>query len=49
MTAKRWIDDDAGYEEWRSTHPDGYVANTRNTDSRKYFIIHHVKHNFCTF
>jgi len=45
MSAKCWIDDDAGYEWWCSDHPAGFCANTENPARAKFFLIHRASHN----
>ena len=32
--------DDAGYEQWLATHPDGYVLNTTRLPSKSYLKGH---------
>lgn len=40
MAVQQWVSDDAGYEDWVATHPDGFQANTGNPPSGWYFRIH---------
>jgi hypothetical protein len=42
--AVHWVNDDAGYEEWVSAHPDGFIGNVHNPPSGKYFMIHRASH-----
>jgi hypothetical protein len=44
MPAIHWIDDDTGYEEWVSAHPEGFVANVHNPPRPNYFKIHRATH-----
>ncbi len=43
MATIHWIDDDAGYEEWLSAHPDGFMANVFKHGG-KYFLMHRATH-----
>jgi len=44
MAVIHWTNDDAGYEQWVATHEAGFVANTNNPPTAKYFRIHRAAH-----
>lgn len=37
-----FLDDDAGYLHWLSTHPDGFVLNTYRNPTPGYLMLHHA-------
>ncbi len=45
MSIVHWIDDDPGYEQWLSEHPDGFMANLNRQPQAWYFRIHRASHN----
>ena len=42
--AVHWANDDTGYEEWVSAHPNGFIGNVHKPPSGKYFKIHRASH-----
>ncbi len=37
-----FLDDDAGYLNWLTTHPDGFVLNTYRNLTPAYLMLHHA-------
>jgi hypothetical protein len=40
---KQFKDDDAGYQEWLASHPDGYVLNTTRHPTADYLMLHRAR------
>lgn len=40
MAAQVWNHDDAGYEQWLASHPQGFMANTGRPVGGHYYKIH---------
>jgi hypothetical protein len=37
---RHFVDDDAGYQQWLSNEPDGFVINTYRSPSSAYMVLH---------
>lgn len=37
-----FLDDGAGYLDWLTTHPDGFVLNTYRNPTPGYLMLHHA-------
>ena len=44
MSLSHWIDNDAGYEQWLSENPDGFMANINREPHARYLKIHRATH-----
>ena len=42
MTAREFCDDDAGYQAWLASHPDGYVINILRSHNASQARVHHA-------
>jgi hypothetical protein len=42
MSAREFRDDDAGYQAWLATHPDGYVVNIARSHNATTARVHHA-------
>jgi hypothetical protein len=40
MAAQVWDHDDAGYEQWLASHPQGFMANTHGPIGGRHYKIH---------
>jgi hypothetical protein len=41
-SVRQYVDDDAGYLEWISAHPEGFVLNTYRRPTPAYLMLHHA-------
>jgi hypothetical protein len=39
---QQYVDDDAGYLDWISTHPESFVLNTYRKPTPAYLMLHHA-------